>query len=452
MKRFYILLIFLAICGTACKKFLDAKPDQSLALPKDNLGNLQLLLNDTYTMNQRSPAVAEIATDNVYLSDQQWTKLKQTSATSANPYIFSKDIFNETNTNDWTTAYNVVFNANLVLDAIKQIPVTSSTLTQWNSIKGSALFFRAVSFYSLLQEFAKGYNQGDPASNPGIVLRLTSDINTKSVRASVAASYNQVITDLQQAVPLLPVSVAFKTNPTKAAALGLLARTYLVMGNYAQALNYANQYLVLSPALLDFNTLDTTASYPISRYNNEVTFHETLYAIAAYRSAYVRVADTLFNAYDPNDLRKTLFFNNGGVHNIKFKGSYDGSQALFSGVATDEVYLVAAECYARSGDLKNGLLMLNTLLTTRWVTGTFVPFDLTDQNSLMQLILAERRKELLFRNIRWSDLKRLNQETAYQTTIKRMVNGQTYQLLPGDNYYTLPIPIKVVQESNVTQN
>lgn len=449
-KLLYLLMISISLVG--CQKYLDEKPNKALALPSDNIENLKLLLSDTYTMNQNSASAGEIASDNFSFTDAGYNRLLQSSPTSANLYAWNTNLFNENDRNDWTYTYNAVLNTNLVLDALATLKRTSENQQEWDNVKGQALFFRAWEFFSLLQEFAKAYNASTSATDPGIALRLKSDINIPSTRASVKRCVDQISQDLLSALPLLPANPDYKTSPGKLAGLGLLARFYLYTGDYNQALNYANQYLSLSPALMDYNTIPVSGGPPFSRYNDEVGFHTTLFQWQGFSAAYGRVSDSLFAQYDVNDLRRALFFKNGGAGNITFIGSYDGSRAPFGGIATDEIYLIAAESYARTGNINNAMDMLNSLLSKRWLSGTFVALTASDQDAALNLILSERRKELVYRNLRWGDLKRLNEEGKYTHTLTRNVLGQSYTLAPGDSRYELKLPAKVIELSGMQQN
>jgi len=69
----------------------------------------------------------------------------------------------------------------------------------------------------------------------------------------------------------------------------------------------------------------------------------------------------------------------------------------------------------------------------------------------MTIILRERRKELIFRGLRWTDLKRLNKEEA-GIILTRLFNGNTRQLLPKSNHYVLPIPDDALTGGTITQN
>ena len=66
-------------------------------------------------------------------------------------------------------------------------------------------------------------------------------------------------------------------------------------------------------------------------------------------------------------------------------------------------------------------------------------------------MLTERRKELLFRGVRWVDVKRLNKE-GYGISLQRTIDGQTYRLGPNSLRFALPIPEDVIAMSGMPQN
>mgnify|MGYP003655850958 FL=1 len=70
----------------------------------------------------------------------------------------------------------------------------------------------------------------------------------------------------------------------------------------------------------------------------------------------------------------------------------------------------------------------------------------------MSKILMERRKELLFRGIRWVDLKRLNQEAESAETLERKYNELNPILAPEDTRYTFLIPPAEINLNPMPQN
>jgi hypothetical protein len=114
--------------------------------------------------------------------------------------------------------------------------------------------------------------------------------------------------------------------------------------------------------------------------------------------------------------------------------------------------LIRAEAYARQNKTDLALADLNLLLSKRFKSGQFTPITNTDAKQALKLILMERRKELMFRTLRWSDLKRLNKEPDYAGNLTRKINGVVYELKPNGIRYTLQIDGDVIQISGMQQN
>src|SRR5690606_12548664 len=110
------------------------------------------------------------------------------------------------------------------------------------------------------QVFCKAYDPATASVDLGLPLRLETDVSTKVGRATVDETYRQVIGDLVRAADLLPQTSVNKMRPSKPAALALLARVSLVMGDYQKAKEYAGQCLELEDGLLDFNLLNLDAN------------------------------------------------------------------------------------------------------------------------------------------------------------------------------------------------
>ncbi|KKX49153.1 RagB/SusD family nutrient uptake outer membrane protein [Sphingobacterium sp. IITKGP-BTPF85] len=136
---------------------------------------------------------------------------------------------------------------------------------------------------------------------------------------------------------------------------------------------------------------------------------------------------------------------------INFKGQYTGSNNLFGGIATDEMYLVRAECLAREGKIAEALADINLLLSKRYKSTSFMPLSETNISNLLDLILLERRKELLFRGLRWMDIKRLNLEGRMISLIREGADGKV-ELKPNDNRFAIPLPEDIIRLAGVEQN
>jgi SusD family. len=448
MKTIFKLLLLLTVSLTSCNEnFLDKKPNKSIVIPS-TLKDLQALLDNAQVMNI-VPALGLNGTDDLFTNEEGFAFLNQ--PIERNTYTWAKDLFQGSpNCSDWNIPYQQVFYANVVLEALKSIDITEVNQQQWKEIKGSALFFRAHAFYQLAQLFASPY--APQSADLGIPLRLSPDVNAKVFRASISETYNQIIVDLEEAKELLPLTAASKTRPTKSANKALLARTYLTMGEYSKAEQCANDALLETSFLLNYNTLSTSSTRPIPRMNDEILFYSSLITYRFTTSSFTYVDTTLYSRYSTNDLRRSIFFRQRTANRYNFKGNYTANASLFGGIANDEMYLTRSECRVRNGNIQGALNDLNALLIKRWRTGTFVPIITTDPAQLLAIILLERQKELVFRGTRWTDLRRLNSDPNFAKTLSRKIQGIVYTIAPGDARYTLSIPDQEINTSGIQQN
>jgi hypothetical protein len=457
-KRMLLLLLSgMGLVMSCTKGFLDKKPSSDLVVPT-TLEDFQALLDNDLVMSG-TPELGELSADNFYLLDDFWTNL---DTKEHNAYIWAKDIYNgQGNVDDWNQPYQQVFYANVVLDGLPGVPTDSMNQQEWKALKGAACFFRAYAFYNIAQVFAPVYNTSTALTDPGIPLRLSSDINPVSTRASVKSTYDQILSDLKQASSLLPAAISFNNlnRPSKAAALAMLARVYLSMGSYAQAGIYADSSLRMYADLVDFSLANPASNFPFLTLspNVEILYESQMVnstaAILGVFDPECIVDSNLFSKYGVNDLRRSIYYKLNGSGLPYVRAGYSSKVYAFTGLATDEQYLIRAECYARMGSESQALNDLDTLLQKRFVHGSFNAYTVANTPDPLALILAERRKELAFRGLRWTDLRRFNNEgDTPSITLFRIVNGANHLLIPKDENYVLPIPPDVIALSGIAQN
>lgn len=447
MNRIILLILTIILLGSCNDEFLEKKSDKSLVIP-ETLDDFQSILDNSATIFNRDPMLGLIGCDDYYLTDNQWLALL--TSTERNGCIWAQEVYEAPAVSDWSVPYQQVFYANVVLDGLAAFEPDNRSIDTYHRLKGSALFYRAMAFYNLAQVFAPVYQASTATSDVGIPLRLTSDINTKVTRSTVQQTYDRIINDLKEAVELLSETIQFKSRPYKATAYALLARTYLSMSDFENAESYADSCLALYNTLLDYNTLNAAVARPIPQLNAEVLF-QSIQIPYGFRNSALINAD-LYQQYANDDLRKVIFFNNSALGGVTFGGTYTGAISTFGGIAVDEIFLIRAECRARAGKTNDAMLDLNALLVKRWKTGTFVPLTAATPEEALNIILTERRKELVFRGLRWTDLRRLNLEPQFAQTISRQQNGVTYTLPPNDPRYVYPIPQNEIAVSGIQQN
>lgn len=449
MRIIVLSLIFISVLTSfSCKDYLDIKNNNRLAVPT-GLSDLQALLDNYENMNYNvSPSYLESASDDYFLTEEYFNSIppEQRPVYTWNPIIYNYP-------NDWADGYKVVYNANFCLDGIREIQKSEGNETAWNNVYGSALFFRAISYLGLLWVYAPPYDPNGKNDDLAIVLRNSSDFNEPSKRSTTQSCYDRVIEDLLECVKYLPERPQVKSRPSKAAAYALLARTYLSMSLYKEALEFAEYSLAISKDLINYNTpsdgIDIFSDTPFDRFNKETLFYNDIVYNFYLHSPWNAYVDTLlYQSYDDYDLRKVAFFKLEDSYH-KFKGTYSQSISnLFSGLTTAEVYFIKMETMARIGDFNKGIDLLNHFLSYRFdAEEQFVKVIAATRKEAVDLVLKERRKELLFRGLRLSDVKRLNLAGS-GIIMKRYINGKLIELPPNDNRVILNLPVDIIKYLN----
>lgn len=447
LKRCVVITtaLFLAFAGVGCKKYLEKTTDKKLVVIS-SLNDLQSLLDNFTFVNYKDEAASEISSDNYYVTDADYESRLDYMR---NTYIWNKENVFPLSINDWSYSYDNIYRANVVLDNIEKF----GNSVEANNIKGQALFLRAKNFLQNAIVWCVAYDETSAANDLGLPLRLDPDFNKLSVRSNLKDTYGQIVDDLMQAIELLPNTAIHSLRPSKAAAYGLAARAYLSMRNYAKAGLYADLCLQLKNSISDYNNSNVTAPFPFPEFSSsEIIYSSLINMPSILAMSRLKIDPLLFKSYDTADLRRSLFFKDNGNSTYAYKGSYSGSSTFWSGIATDEILLMRAECFARAGNKELALNDLNSLLEKRWKRNvSYIPIEANDANEALAKILIERRKELIFRGLRWMDIKRLNKEGA-NITLTRTVKGQTYTLAPNDLRFALAIPEDVILITGMPQN
>jgi hypothetical protein len=457
--KFLLSILLLSVQLLSCEKYVDIKTSSTTSR-LETVEDCQEILDNYGEMSTGYPSDGEASADDYYLDEQGW-QYYTVNQEDRDIYGWIPGTGRSGADPQWVHPYKTIFYANLVLEGIEKLRngADKQTLDQ---LRGAALFFRAYALWNVAQLYAKPYSAATANADLGVPIRLTSDVNEASARGNLQQSYDRITQDLDEAVILLSNSSKIQTRPNKVAAYAMLARVYLSMENYTLAQTNANLALQLNSQLMDFNTLDPFAwPSPFERFNKEVIFHSLTTAGHTIDPGFGSVAyisEEVVNSYEPNDLRKEYYLDDRGDGVYYFGGSYDAGYdgQLFNGLTVDEMYLIRSECYARANNITEAMRDLNTLLRTRWATGTYVDKTTSSSTEALQIILTERRKELLMRGQRWTDLRRLNKDDRFRKNLSKsiIVGGQTlnFSLPANDPRYTLLIPQQVIINSGIQQN
>ena len=320
----------------------------------------------------------------------------------------------------WTDAYRtinicntVLANLNLALEANRP------------NVEGQAKFIRASVYFELVRLFARDWNDGSAATNPGVplVTSPTSVIDASSTvsRATVAAVYDQVISDLTDAETKLgDTDDEYGFLATKGAAAAQLSRVYLQKSDFPNAANAANrvitgdQYqLVPIEEVFDqrtningINTDETIFAVQITDQDGTNSLNTFYGATDVGGRGDINITESHLALYDDNDARKELFYedSDGQIRTIKFRNQYGNIQVL----RLAEMYLTRAEANLRAGTSVGDTPLADVNL----IRARAGAAPLTAAQLNVNAILAERRRELAFEGTLIFDLKRTKQNVG----------------------------------------
>lgn len=421
----------------SCEGFLDQKPQKSLLVPS-TVEDVRALL-DNYNFLMLTPLISWIMSDEWNTSDIDF----ETFPTwQQHAFTWQREIFDpQERSSDYQTLHSQMFIAHTALGLIDKLGNQNSP--EIAALKGEALVIRARVLFDLAVLFLP-VPQSRLTDQIKIPVNLTGDVNAPLMAIGTSELISLAKEELEKAFLLLPDRSPFKTRPDKRVAKGFLARIYLYEQNWEKALESANYVIQGGDKLLDLSKLNSSSSYPFSLFNEETVYYQQMQPTALTIRPSTEIGKDLYGSYLPNDRRRGLFFRLNPTQGALFKGSYSGGFQLFTGISLSEMYLTAAEAAIRTGKVSEGLQRLNELGATRY--SAFQPWVGLSQEKALELTMGERRKELVFRGLRWMDMKRINAQNP-SFTPSRTLKGQVY-MLENEEQYILNIPPYEIELGN----
>lgn len=326
MKKIKILFIMalITIVSSSCKKdFLTLTPtetvsdDKAYATPEAANGVIIAIYDQlsNYRLNALCvTAAAEVRADDMFI-------------TQFNNWSWFVTQFNFLNTADqtdsryaygiWREYYEAIRMCNAFLSA--ELPFAEA---ESKKLSAEVKAIQAYAYFNLVQLYCNPYTK-DIGSSPGVPLRLTTDVTLPMGRGTVNEVYALIIDNLNFAIQNLdnlgnaPGGDVYMTN---AFANGLLARVYMTMGKFAEALPYVNAAIADAPPLATgsaytkgFSHNNPESIFRIGYTSNTDNTYATLQSFNDYgwRDAggygTMCVYDEFYSQFAADDLRQEFF-------------------------------------------------------------------------------------------------------------------------------------------------
>ncbi|UYQ95170.1 RagB/SusD family nutrient uptake outer membrane protein [Chitinophaga horti] len=470
MKKTHGWLLALMFLATACH-------DNVTDINPENRINAGLVFSSPEKMNQavlgcynslqagdmlqaRALVLADVMGEDVVNRSNNFGALARYDALSSNAMA----------ARTWQAGYKAIADANRVIDGIrnnadKTIPVQAE---RWIA---EAKFVRAVAHFYLVNLYAQSYGFTTDASHPGIPIMTqafySNDPAANKPRSPVKQVYDQIITDLKDALDTLPTNHATtymdKTRATKAAAAAMLSRVYLYKYDYTNA--KAMAWAVINKDYGDFIlNVQPSMTYGANNYLTKESIFSIPSKAGDFEAGYTLTAnyttnvdlgispDFLSSATNPwlaaDDKRRTQLI---GLHagqqvmvSLKYRDVADWAPII----RYAEVLLNFAEAAAHLSTTADAdaVVRLNEVRNRSRVSGqSYTNGSFATQALLLDAILAERRIELAFEGHRLFDLNRLKRSIQNKRDFdyNTFVTTQAY----GADKRILPIPLAEMEKS-----
>jgi len=365
----------------------------------------------------------------------------------------------------WGSCYKTIGPMNLIVDKATEHSADNPDMA--NTIIGEAKFWRAYSYFNLLQQYAPYDSDAD-----GVPLFFEGHIDpvqTDLPRNTQTEVYAQIVSDLQDVLNLLnqtpadlTYNIGFNTNVVN----GLMAKVYQykadsgagVGSDWENARKYADIAIAGRALYTDaaqlremFNAADD--GYIGKECDMRVIFHEV--RIKSYYGDWpdYTTDPQMEKLYQDGDIRKEAYYNEvedwwtGDIFLVMDKFScYDwASTANFLPIMPfrlAELYLIKAEAQAKNNDVGSAIETINGFRDARY-SGGHLPVVGT-QEQVLDSIMMERKREFSFEyGIAWFDMKRTHAEMTRTWEVadeEGTIEVQTYQLEGDDFRYTFPLP------------
>jgi starch-binding outer membrane protein, SusD/RagB family len=488
MKKNIVYFLFISIAFSSCKKITDLYPESNLntATYYQSAEDVQTGLTGCYATQQRPQNIewqlTELRSDNTKMG-------VPASSNTVNRDLSDLDVFIPATGHPavyeyWIASYNVIRNANVILQKLGVTYQASSNAISLQPISinlsdslrkqfaGEALFIRANTYFNLVRLYGGVFLVTEP---------ISAEQAKKLNRAAATDIYNFIKTDLTTAADYLSklkasqIAAVNVGRATSWAAKGMLAKVYLTL----------NEKALATPLLQDIITNSgyglQTSYGNVFATTNEMN-SEVLYAVR-YKSGNVGLGSKFGNDFAPLGSGSTVINGSGLGWNYPTNdidtamgviisdprkatsvGVYTAARVLYVKkfltpvvTANDgesdwpvlryaDIILMLAEA---QGFTPSSITLINQIRTRAGLA--VLPATVNTTALFEQALSNERRFEFLFENQRFFDLLRFNSTLTTITAEQVIKDHITKEFAKHYALYNPVVPLNTLL-SNVVAN
>ncbi|MGN6416177.1 MAG: RagB/SusD family nutrient uptake outer membrane protein [Pseudobacter sp.] len=475
--KIFVAVISIGLLSSCSKSFLEVDPKGRI-IAKQTKDYRNLFYNGTLLAMGFSDFQMFLGDEVVAMS----SFLNSESLGYQRAFRWADDLYDEeTDAPELNSLMAQIYLLNKIINEV--MTSERGTDAEKEALRAEARATRAWSFFQFINYYGKPYDPATASADPGVPIVLQADATlTEFRRSSVQEVYDFIIKEINESMPLLPRNNDARSRMTQAGAEALLGKVYMFMGKFQQALPLLENAFSHLPdanlplALYDYNTLlapggswyfpTTVNSYigaPLPWASTETLFSRQYSSLVHYQHNVLLLKKEVYDLFGANDMRRLFYtrrpaFSSPGTE-ITIPGAvrkYAPTNVVAIGIGMPELYLLRAECYARTGELDKAITDLETLRSKR-MPAQDAEVTITDQNELIRFVIEERLREFAFTGFRWFDMRRLSVDPlfaaqTYEHVLYNAAGNEEARFQLKKDRYTLRFPLKVMNQNPGMKN
>ena len=451
--RNFSIIIFLifSILFSSCDSYLDILP-KGEKIPTTLFDYEAFIRNEYNHLNDASQAVNLL--NDVYKTP---SSLSYVSLTSINYNWMEDEDRIEQNSSDeaaYYYSYGAISNWNFIIDNVPN--VKGSTEDEKLELIAQAKVLRAMNYFHLTNYYAEQYDKSTAANKLSVPLITSAEMGASSKQVSIEEMYHFILKDLNDALDNLSDESATVLHPNIGTCYAVLARVYLQMGDYDNALKYADNALSQNNQLFDWTEYYENNKLQIEKENDWSTSYPDIFFTCTENYVF-RFGTSGQNGskYAALTFDRAAKFEEGDARlSSKWKKKYQSPDSIYygirgdkfnaGGISTPEMYYIKAECMARKGDASSinaAMDVLNSVRITRIFADVYEPIVATTVKEAIEYIRRDKANEYVQTAIPFWDARRFNKEAEYAKSLTKEYNGETIELSPDSHLWVMPFPM-----------
>lgn len=451
-----------------CPLFLSSCDDELDIVPKgmttlEKVSDLEALLNQEYMlMSEPCANIGLICNESLGMFMSVPEVLSQPNTLDYANLTYDEKVDRATLTTEdsrYENCYKYINYMNVVISKMDDAVGENTNKEQY---KAEARLIRAYLHWLLVNIYAKQYDEATAEQEGGIPYVDNTNVGEEKTKLSLEETYQRILEDCSdEVIAKLPKKNSNVERADQALGNAVRAKVLMQMKRYSEALPYAQATLQLNNTLEDRSTIVETMSWNLPQDSESnllfvgmgIRVNPTFEALSVETGALFEEGDYVMN-YDLMGGWDSYW----GSMDTGVEGAYEyngwSTNGNPYGVVTDRMYYVLAECLIRTGQINQGLQMVDRVRAKR--VENYVPFAQGNPSEQEAMAMLQRAKwiECIGSYENFFDSKRWNSEANYKRTITRNLGEYgTFTIRPESPLWVLPFPANATRyNASLTQN